>query len=85
MNITLEEEDHSIDTLRAKYKAMLWVQILDVMIRCFIGGVWALVTYSSILGSVKLFKLVYNQYCFNYYKEKWEKEVMLLEDEQCIN
>ena len=60
---------------------MLWVQILDVVVRCFIGGVWALVTYCSILGAIKLFKLVYNQFCFDYYKLKWEKAVMLFEDE----
>lgn len=81
MNITSKVENHSIETLKEKYKAMLWVQILDVLIRCFIGCLWALVTYCSILGSIKLFKLVYNQYRFNYYKEKWEKEVMLYEDE----
>ncbi|CAD8104486.1 unnamed protein product [Paramecium sonneborni] len=81
----LEEEDNSIQALRAKYKAMISVQILDVVIRCLIGSMWALITYSSILGFFKLFRIVYNQYKYNYYKDKWLKEVSLYEDEDCIN
>lgn len=46
---------------------------------------WALITYCSILGFFKLFRIVYNQYYYNYYKDKWINEVSLYEDEDCIN
>ncbi|CAK93442.1 unnamed protein product (macronuclear) [Paramecium tetraurelia] len=81
----LEEEEHSIQALRAKYQAMISVQILDVVIRCLIGSMWALITYSSILAFIKLFRIVSNQYKYNYYRDKWEKEVTQYEDEDCIN